>query len=130
MNRTKLYAADATGRSTGATNMTACVVSVLLMPIKMPAATTVAMSTASTSVHIAMTARSTANRPKAAYRERAVPHRACIRGAAIMEKKATSRPDRKSTRLNSSHVAISYAVFCLKKKTEIANHTQTEAPCE
>src|SRR5690625_6486807 len=26
------------------------------------------------------------------------------------------RQDRKSTRLNSSHVAISYAVFCLKKK--------------
>src|SRR5436309_11803960 len=25
-------------------------------------------------------------------------------------------PDRKSTRLNSSHVKISYAVFCLKKK--------------
>src|SRR6266702_7798855 len=28
----------------------------------------------------------------------------------------TSALDRKSTRLNSSHVAISYAVFCLKKK--------------
>src|SRR5690625_6882721 len=28
------------------------------------------------------------------------------------------RRDRKSTRLNSSHVAISYAVFCLKKKKE------------
>src|SRR5437870_10947633 len=27
------------------------------------------------------------------------------------------RGDRKSTRLNSSHVAISYAVYCLKKKT-------------
>src|SRR5699024_12836864 len=27
--------------------------------------------------------------------------------------------DRKSTRLNSSHVSISYAVFCLKKKKEI-----------
>src|SRR5690606_40306560 len=27
-----------------------------------------------------------------------------------------SSPDRKSTRLNSSHVKISYAVFCLKKK--------------
>src|SRR5437660_9699215 len=27
--------------------------------------------------------------------------------------------DRKSTRLNSSHVAISYAVFCLKKKKNI-----------
>src|SRR5262245_64317466 len=26
-------------------------------------------------------------------------------------------PDRKSTRLNSSHLGISYAVFCLKKKT-------------
>src|SRR5699024_11511063 len=31
------------------------------------------------------------------------------------------RPDRKSTRLNSSHVSISYAVFCLKKK--LTNHT-------
>src|SRR5699024_11371007 len=29
---------------------------------------------------------------------------------------ATSIQDRKSTRLNSSHVSISYAVFCLKKK--------------
>src|SRR5256885_13116383 len=28
-------------------------------------------------------------------------------------------PDRKSTRLNSSHLVISYAVFCLKKKTYI-----------
>src|SRR5688500_20099976 len=27
-----------------------------------------------------------------------------------------SEPDRKSTRLNSSHLVISYAVFCLKKK--------------
>src|SRR5437870_9844732 len=31
--------------------------------------------------------------------------------------------DRKSTRLNSSHVAISYAVFCLKKKTGVRNST-------
>src|SRR5207249_5894751 len=30
-----------------------------------------------------------------------------------------SESDRKSTRLNSSHVSISYAVFCLKKKTKI-----------
>src|SRR5204863_9385150 len=29
---------------------------------------------------------------------------------------AAAAPDRKSTRLNSSHVEISYAVFCLKKK--------------
>src|SRR5690625_6517906 len=31
--------------------------------------------------------------------------------------------DRKSTRLNSSHVAISYAVFCLKKKKKIKSQT-------
>src|SRR6266511_4662411 len=30
--------------------------------------------------------------------------------------RAPARRDRKSTRLNSSHVKISYAVFCLKKK--------------
>src|SRR3712207_8088352 len=30
--------------------------------------------------------------------------------------------DRKSTRLNSSHANISYAVFCLKKKTILLNH--------
>src|SRR3712207_7751143 len=33
------------------------------------------------------------------------------------------RPDRKSTRLNSSHANISYAVFCLKKKNNI--HTNS-----
>src|SRR5437870_9738118 len=31
--------------------------------------------------------------------------------------------DRKSTRLNSSHVAISYAVFCLKKKKTVEQRT-------
>src|SRR5207249_12318941 len=40
----------------------------------------------------------------------AVPDRSCPR------RKLASRRDRKSTRLNSSHVSISYAVFCLKKK--------------
>src|SRR5438067_6138067 len=32
---------------------------------------------------------------------------------------ARCRADRKSTRLNSSHVSISYAVFCLKKKKPV-----------
>src|SRR5438105_5757026 len=32
--------------------------------------------------------------------------------------------DRKSTRLNSSHEWISYAVFCLKKKTKLTSDTQ------
>src|SRR5436305_11177749 len=34
-----------------------------------------------------------------------------------------AREDRKSTRLNSSHVRISYAVFCLKKKKKKKHHT-------
>src|SRR5438094_3398653 len=33
------------------------------------------------------------------------------------------KPDRKSTRLNSSHRTISYAVFCLKKKKDKHNNT-------
>src|SRR5256885_3078476 len=36
--------------------------------------------------------------------------------AALRWNRATSDRDRKSTRLNSSHLVISYAVFCLKKK--------------
>src|SRR5690554_7434845 len=34
--------------------------------------------------------------------------------------------DRKSTRLNSSHVRISYAVFCLKKKKKNKNNNRTQ----
>src|SRR5690606_41682060 len=40
--------------------------------------------------------------------------------AAVDQIHATALRDRKSTRLNSSHVKISYAVFCLQKKNEIA----------
>src|SRR5690606_39976999 len=35
----------------------------------------------------------------------------------VLDQAAEAPGDRKSTRLNSSHVKISYAVFCLKKKT-------------
>src|SRR5689334_24661408 len=35
--------------------------------------------------------------------------------------------DRKSTRLNSSHSSISYAVFCLKKKKKEHHHTSRDA---
>src|SRR2546430_9804706 len=38
----------------------------------------------------------------------------------------SSHRDRKSTRLNSSHSQISYAVFCLKKK----KHSTKHSPCE
>src|SRR5207249_6045988 len=37
------------------------------------------------------------------------------RDIAVAERVAVPQRDRKSTRLNSSHVSISYAVFCLKK---------------
>src|SRR5690242_21207729 len=42
-----------------------------------------------------------------------------LRGDAVAfseDEEAFFRADRKSTRLNSSHMSISYAVFCLKKK--------------
>src|SRR2546427_1100447 len=38
----------------------------------------------------------------------------------------SSRRDRKSTRLNSSHSQISYAVFCLKKKTIVLTHAHLD----
>src|SRR6266851_8182574 len=37
---------------------------------------------------------------------------------SAMKVSSVSPEDRKSTRLNSSHITTSYAVFCLKKKTE------------
>src|SRR6266850_6911160 len=47
--------------------------------------------------------------------KRATPHTQCHSFA--------TQPDRKSTRLNSSHLVISYAVFCLKKKQTRASST-------
>src|SRR5690554_7613284 len=45
-----------------------------------------------------------------------------ISGNVMIDRRALGEPnnlvDRKSTRLNSSHVRISYAVFCLKKKKQ------------
>src|SRR5256885_3633080 len=38
----------------------------------------------------------------------------------------TAMQDRKSTRLNSSHLVISYAVFCLKKKKDASNQDGVE----
>src|SRR5690349_23437564 len=51
--------------------------------------------------------------PKNQVRARSAPPRGRRRGSCGT---AGSSGDRKSTRLNSSHVEISYAVFCLKKK--------------
>src|SRR5256885_5764494 len=45
----------------------------------------------------------------------------------LMERHARER-DRKSTRLNSSHLVISYAVFCLKKKANLTLSADSEYP--
>src|SRR3989442_15874628 len=60
--------------------------------------------------------------------------RACTCRAALSRGRPNSWPcpDRKSTRLNSSHVRISYAVFCLKKKKSRHRRHQGESrelPC-
>src|SRR5256885_7087002 len=51
-------------------------------------------------------------RAESAADELAHPRRACAQAG---------QRDRKSTRLNSSHLVISYAVFCLKKKRTTSN---------
>src|SRR5690554_7362125 len=43
-------------------------------------------------------------------------HLRALRAAGLVRQSKRGPRDRKSTRLNSSHVRISYAVFCLKKK--------------
>src|SRR2546430_11644576 len=55
-------------------------------------------------------------------------------GTSVCPAEYSAARDRKSTRLNSSHSQISYAVFCLKKKTapppttDVAPREITEAP--
>src|SRR5438132_6624184 len=46
-------------------------------------------------------------------------------GPPSLPKGAKREEDRKSTRLNSSHTVISYAVFCLKKKKKIKEKKQS-----
>src|SRR2546426_4553718 len=50
---------------------------------------------------------------------------ALVEGAQARSGDRQAREDRKSTRLNSSHLVISYAVFCLKKKKNKSNTTSS-----
>src|SRR5438132_10448403 len=56
--------------------------------------------------------------PMLQIRHVALRHRFTLRAALPH----VANEDRKSTRLNSSHTVISYAVFCLKKKKETTNY--------
>src|SRR5450432_2466487 len=53
------------------------------------------------------------------FRSIIVENKAGAGGGVGMASVARAKPDRKSTRLNSSHDQISYAVFCLKKKKQM-----------
>src|SRR5256885_6363481 len=57
--------------------------------------------------------------------------RRSLRAGGKITGEGADREDRKSTRLNSSHLVISYAVFCLKKKKHITNSppSQLHSPC-
>src|SRR5690554_7105125 len=61
---------------------------------------------------------------EAAERVRPKYEEARSRGDAENEARRVAALDRKSTRLNSSHVRISYAVFCLKKKKTLNTSTE------
>src|SRR2546426_5144083 len=62
-------------------------------------------------------------RPRA--RERQGAHTRAS-AAAAARRRPSRNADRKSTRLNSSHLVISYAVFCLKKKKKKKYKTEEE----
>src|SRR5438034_7361373 len=56
------------------------------------------------------------------------PARALRADARLAHRRSrgAAEPDRKSTRLNSSHTVISYAVFCLKKKKKQKRQANTQ----
>src|SRR5947208_5127847 len=67
------------------------------------------------------------------FRSELFPHCFKARGCMLSRARWRRERDRKSTRLNSSHQIISYAVFCLKKKKDTTSslvHTdqQTDTP--
>src|SRR3712207_8823594 len=60
-------------------------------------------------------------------RDRPIPATYSVIGLTPLSRGSASKEaeDRKSTRLNSSHANISYAVFCLKKKKKYKNQIST-----
>src|SRR2546429_7107563 len=95
------------------------------LAIKLPCAAATPIPAALAGVAIAGSAASTPSvktRP-GVLRESAPSTKESTRSCKIL------RPDRKSTRLNSSHGYISYAVFCLKKKTHAPARQRYSLTC-
>src|SRR5438876_8934763 len=68
-------------------------------------------------------------RPSRDLQHRPAPRRVRRhRGHALQARARAPQGDRKSTRLNSSHPSISYAVFCLKKKKPTCTNCTNKAP--
>src|SRR5205814_4071640 len=82
----------------------------IVLPDSLARSRTRATSTAGSLTVNTVDSSGTATGPTAAARS-------AYRRACRTEQSNRSAKDRKSTRLNSSHLGISYAVFCLKKKT-------------
>src|SRR3712207_7526358 len=68
--------------------------------------------------------RRTPPRPGVLRRAAGPPRGAVAQRGRGALRRTTARRDRKSTRLNSSHANISYAVFCLKKKKKQTSSTE------
>src|SRR2546427_7738418 len=73
------------------------------------------------SLHDALPISGSGHVRRVGVRRRSVLSRSARRPRAGDLRGAPARADRKSTRLNSSHSQISYAVFCLKKKNNQRN---------
>src|SRR2546426_2881603 len=68
--------------------------------------------------------------PESRGDERALEFSVHLEAASYARSGAAEGQDRKSTRLNSSHLVISYAVFCLKKKKNTSKTDIFEAAAE
>src|SRR2546430_11035372 len=67
------------------------------------------------------------SKPRRFVRRIGVPANLFLKAGSSRASKSSNDGDRKSTRLNSSHSQISYAVFCLKKKKKKYNKISVDA---
>src|SRR5205807_6022390 len=106
----KAAAASATARPWGPTVSWTCVIGTTPARLVRPTVGLMATTPFALPGHTMLPSVSVPNETAAKLAEAAAPE------PELEPQGLRSRPDRKSTRLNSSHLVISYAVLCLKKK--------------